>query len=178
LTAVDEVDMSFRVLRNDRAKFELDEFLSRPLVLHVSTTSTEGARNSVFFFLWEEGAFWMILEEGYNTVQARVRADPRVALGIVDFDPSAGFLQHVSVRGHASLEPWDDDRAGRLLDRYYGRLEGYSAPPHMPGTKTRGSRPMTFLKVLPESVMMRELGYREFVLTKRDRKADVGSAAL
>jgi hypothetical protein len=62
--AVDEVDMPFQVLRNDRAKFGLDEFLSRPLVIHVSTTSGQGARNSVFFFLCEGEAFWMILEEG------------------------------------------------------------------------------------------------------------------
>jgi hypothetical protein len=30
-----------------------------------------------------------------------------------------------------------------------------------------------FLKVLPESVMMRELGYREFVLAEHGRRIDV-----
>ncbi len=169
--------MPFKVLRNDRAKFELDEFLSRPLVAHVSTASELGARNSVFFFSWEGEAMWMILEEGYNTVQDRVRQDPRVSLGVVDFDPKRGFLQHVSIRGHASLEPWDDDRAGRLLDRYDARLEGYSGKPHKAGDKTEGSRPMSLLKVVPESVFMRELGYRDFVLQRQKLRAQGGRSA-
>ena len=163
--------MPFKVRRNDRAKFELDEFLSRPLLAHLSTASDLGARNSVFWYLWEDEALWMILEEGYNSVQARVRDDPRVALGIVDFDPKSGFLQHVSIRGHASLEPWDDGRAGRLLRRYYARLEGYSGTPHKSGERTWGSLPMILLKVLPESVLMREQGYRDLVLLRQNSHA-------
>ncbi len=155
-----------RILRNDRARFDLDEFLSRPLVAHLSTASVDGTRNSVFWFLWEEGALWMILEEGYNTVQDRVRRDSRVSVGVVDFDPRTGFLQHVSVRGRATLEPWDDDRAGRLLDRYYRRLRGYAAAPHRSGARVGGSRPMSFLRVLPESVLLRDLEYRTAVLAK------------
>lgn len=154
------------MLRNDRARFDLDEFLSRPLVAHISTGSSAGSRNSVFFYIWEDHALWMILEEGFNTVQARVRKDPRVAVGVVDFDPRTGFLQHVSIRGSASLEPWDDDRAGRLLHRYYRHLDGYDRPAPQPGERTTGRLPMIFLRVVPDSVMLRDLEYRSTVREK------------
>lgn len=171
LGVLDWDHMPTTVLRDSRSQFELGEFLSRPLIVHVATHSKDGARNSVFWFAWEDGAFWMILEEGYNTVQTRVTEDPRVALGLVDFDPGTGFLQHVSVRGRATLEPWDDDRAARLLDRYYRRLDGYTARPLGTGATTRGRRPMIFLKVIPETILLRELGYRDGVLRKQTKRA-------
>ena len=161
---------AFRVLRNDRAKFDLGEFLSRPLLAHVSTSSERGARNSVFWYLWEESALWMIVEEGYNTAQDRVRDDSRVAVGIVDFDPKTGFLQHVSIRGKGSLEPWDDDRGSRLLRRYYGHLDGYVAPPRTPREPTTGRGPMVFLRVTPTSVLLRDHAYRTSVLESAAKK--------
>lgn len=160
----------FRVARNDRAKFDLDEYFSRPLLAHLSTSSSEGARNSVFWYLWEEGTLWMIMEEGFNTAQHRASDDPRVSVGIVDFDPKTGFLQHVSIRGRASLEPWDDDRASRLLRRYYAHLDGYVAPPRKPGEAVTGRHRMTFLRISPESVLMRELEYRASVLEDASKK--------
>lgn len=87
------------VHRNDRAQFDLEEFLGRPLLAHVASFSDAGPRSSLFWYLWEDAALWMILEEGFNTLQERIRADPRVAVGFADFDPATGFLQHVSVRG-------------------------------------------------------------------------------
>lgn len=167
---------AFKILRNDRAKFDLREFLSRPLLAHLSTNSEEGARNSVFWYPWEEDALWVIVEDGYNTAQDRVRDDSRVAVGIVDFDPKAGFLQHVSIRGNGSLEPWDDDRASRLLRRYYAHLEGYVAPPRKAGEPTTGRARMRFLRVTPESIFLRDLAYRASVLEsaaqRRSGRAD------
>jgi hypothetical protein len=168
-TGMSKLHPHFRILRNKRAKFELDEFLSRPLLAHLSTTSEQGARNSVFWFIWEDDALWMILEEGFNNVQGRVRKDSRVAVGVVDFDSRSGFFQHVSIRGRASLEPWADDRAGRVLRRYYRHLDGYVASPRRPGERTTGRFPMTFLRVVPESVMLREMEYRTSVLGKSAR---------
>ena len=161
---------AFKVLRNDRAKFDLDEFLSRPLLAHLSTSSEEGARNSVFWYLWEEGALWVIVEDGYNTAQDRVRDDSRVAVGIVDFDPKTGFLQHVSIRGKGSLEPWNHDRASRLLRRYYAHLDGYVAPPRKPGEPTTGRRQTMFLRVTPKSVLLRDQAYRASVLASVAKK--------
>lgn len=154
------------VHRNDRAQFDLEEFLGRPLLAHVASFSDAGPRSSLFWYLWEDAALWMILEEGFNTLQERIRADPRVAVGFADFDPATGFLQHVSVRGSASLEPWDDERAGRLLRRYYCQLQDYrEAAPHL-GEEVRGAHPMLFLRIHPESVFLREQSYRDQVLRK------------
>jgi hypothetical protein len=153
-----------RLTRDARATFDLAEFLARPLLAHVATASPEGARSSVFWYLWEDDALWMIAEEGFNTVQGRVRSDPRVAVGIVDFDPRTGFFQHVSLRGTASVEAWDDARGSRLLRRYYRHLDGYVERPEPPGSTVGGRLPMTFLRMVPGSVMLRELEYRRSVL--------------
>lgn len=148
-----------RVERNDHARFGLDEFLSRPLMAHLATTAPEGARDTPLWFVWEDGALWFITEIGYNTVHERVARDPRVSVGIVDFDPRTGHLQHVGLRGIARLEPWDDDRGNRLLYRYYRCGEGYSGGPPGPGEPCTGPRPMKFLRVEPQSVVLREQSY-------------------
>src|SRR5271170_3732230 len=111
-----------KLLRDPRAQFDLDEFLSRPLMAHLATGSARGARESPLWYLWEGRALWFIVEEGFNTFHHRVLARPRVAIGVVDFDPIAGRLQHVGVRGRAAVVPWDDARASRLLRRYYRQL--------------------------------------------------------
>ncbi len=157
-----------KVDRSKAGSIDLEEFLSRPLLAHIATGSDEGARNSLFWFLWEDGALWFILEEGFNTLQARVRGDPRVAVGLADFDPKSGLLEHVSIRGRASIEGWNDARASRLLRRYYRQLDGYVEPPVAPDEKVTGRLPMTFLKVVPESVVLRDHTYRENVV-KRPR---------
>lgn len=151
------------LLRDQRAAFDLDEFLGRPLIAHLATASEDGPRNSPLWFLWEGKAMWFIVEEGYNTFQLRIRDDPRVAIGIVDFDPRAGSLQHVGIRGLGSLEPWDDDLAERLHHRYYSRLDGYDRPPAPRGSKVVGRLPMTLVKVAPRQVVLRDQGYARAV---------------
>ena len=150
--------------RDDRAQFDLDEFLARPLMAHLATRSEAGARDSPLWYLWEDGVLWFIVEEGYNTFQHRVLAHPEVAVGIVDFDPVGGHLQHVGIRGGATVVPWNDARASRLLRRYYRHLEGYDEPPVEPGERTGGRLPMVFVRVVPEIAVLREQSYREFVL--------------
>jgi hypothetical protein len=154
------------VLRNAQARFDLEEFLDRPLLAYVASFSDEGPRNSIFWYLWEDDAIWIILEEGVHTIQERIRGDPRVAVGFADFDAEKGFLQNVSIRGTASLEPWEDERAGRLLHRYYCQLQEYrEGAPHLARTAT-GAHPMSFLRIIPESVFLREQSYRDRVLSK------------
>jgi hypothetical protein len=159
-----------KVMRSDRAKFDLDEFLARPLLAHVATASEEGPRDSPLWFLWEEQSLWLIAEIGYNTFQERIDRDPRVAVGIVDFDPRAGTLQHVGIRGTARVEPWNEGRAARMLARYYWKLEGYrGADVASFGTqKVTGRFPMSFVQVRPETVVLRDTGYRDHVLRQYD----------
>jgi nitroimidazol reductase NimA-like FMN-containing flavoprotein (pyridoxamine 5'-phosphate oxidase superfamily) len=153
-----------KLRRDARALFDLDEFLSRPLMAHLATRAEDGARDTPLWYLWENGALWFIVEEGYNTYQHRVLAHPDVAVGFVDFDPAAGRLQHVGVRGRATVVPWDHARASRLLRRYYRHLNGYREPPVASDEKTTGRHPMVFVRVEPESVVLREQSYRELVL--------------
>jgi len=151
------------VLRSAEAKFDLLEFLDRPLLAHIASISEEGARNSLFWYLWEDEAIWVILEEGFHTLPDRIANDPRVAVGFADFDPAKGFLQHVSLRGRASIEPWDRARAGRLLHRYYCQLQDYRGPtPRVP--EDEAGRPvMRFLRIQPESVFLRQQSYGDRV---------------
>ncbi len=112
-----------RIVGRKAENMDLDEFLSRPLFAHLATASEDGPRDSPVWFGWEEGALWIIAVLDENTFHERIRQDPRCAVGIVDFDPESGLVQHVGFRGRASLEPWDLPRAKRILARYLGEDE-------------------------------------------------------
>ena len=98
---------------------DLEDFLSRPLFAHLATASEDGPRESPVWFLWEDGAVWMIAGEK-DTFWRRIAADERCAIGIVDFDVRTGLVQHVGMRGKATIQPWEPDRMRRLLARYLG----------------------------------------------------------
>ncbi|WP_394828081.1 pyridoxamine 5'-phosphate oxidase family protein [Pendulispora albinea] len=104
---------------NDDLDFDIDEFLTKPLFAHLATASSAGPRESPVWFLWEEGALWLIGNHG-DSFPKRLRNEPRCAVGIVDFDLAKGTLRHVGIRGIASIEPLDDQRLYRLLQRYLG----------------------------------------------------------
>jgi hypothetical protein len=80
-------------------------------------------RDSPVWFLWDEGALWIIGSCATDTFPRRIEQEPRCAIGIVDFDPSSGRVQHVGFRGRATVEPFDVERARRLLRRYLGDVE-------------------------------------------------------
>jgi len=157
-----------KLVRNERAKFELDEFLARPLMAHLATSVPDGARDSPLWYIWEDGALWIIVQQGFNTFHQRAAEQPSAAVGIVDFDPVEGRLQHVGVRGRASLVAWDDARASRLLRRYYRHLPGYVVPAPSPSDRTTSPYPMVFLRVDPDTVVLREQSYRDEVMASKD----------
>jgi hypothetical protein len=111
---------SLRVLENTLGATELEEFLTRPLFAHLSTICAAGPRDSPVWFLWEEGALWII---GHGSFPERIKRDARCAVGIVDFDISTGKVIHVGLRGRATVETFDEERAKRLLRRYLGNKE-------------------------------------------------------
>ncbi len=98
----------------------LEAFLRRPLFCHLGTLAEGGPRVSPLWFRWEDEAVWIIADTETKTYPDRVRRDARVAAAIVDFDPATGLVQHVGIRGRAGLEPFDVDRANRLLAEYLG----------------------------------------------------------
>jgi hypothetical protein len=96
------------------------ELLARPLFAHLATASRAGPRESPVWFLWEEEALWIIGNYRTDTFPSRIEREPLCAIGIVEFDPSTGLVQHVGFRGRARLEPHDAERMKRLLSRYLG----------------------------------------------------------
>jgi general stress protein 26 len=94
--------------------------LSRPLMANLSTVTSDGApRNAPVWFAWEDGVLWM-LSDATSSSAARVQANPKVAVEIVDYDNAAGLLRHVGLRGSATVEPMDSALFKRLLRRYLG----------------------------------------------------------
>ncbi|HEV2317214.1 MAG TPA: pyridoxamine 5'-phosphate oxidase family protein [Thermoplasmata archaeon] len=163
-----------RITRGKGGEYDLDEFLTRPLLAIISTLSPEGGRASVAWFIWEEGALWTIVEDGYNTFQRRVASDGRVAVAVVDFRPREGLLQHVSLRGNATVEPFDDARGSRLLTRYYRHLAGYHASPRSESGTVQGRLPMRLVRIVPDSVLLRGWAYRPDVLGVGAAQLDAG----
>jgi hypothetical protein len=99
---------------------DLLEFLTRPLVAHLATASGDGPRETPVWFLWEDGAIWFIGDRKNDSFPHRLAHDSRCAVGIMDFNKDTGLMQHVGLRGQSTIEPFELERARRLLCRYLG----------------------------------------------------------
>lgn len=97
---------------------DIDEVLDRPLFCFFGQLSADGPRLSPLWFLWEDEAIWNVARLSGRSYPDRVEQFPRTAIAIVDFNPSTGRVEHVGMRGNASLEPYDEDRAERLFRKY------------------------------------------------------------
>lgn len=140
-----------------RRTVDLDDFLSRPIFVHLATMSAAGPRVSPVWFLWEEQTVWMIGSARTNTFRARIRQDPRCALAFVDFDRRTGCVHHVGMRGRATVEPFDRARAIRLVSRYLGPdLDAWD-----PGLRALMDDPdYVTIRFVPETVVARDQSYR------------------
>ena len=141
----------------DTLDVDLDDFLARPLFCFLATTDDGEARVSPLWFLWENEAVW-IIADSEKTYPERVKRSPRVALAVVDFDATTGKVQHVGMRGRATVEPHDPDRAKRLLRRYLGPDESQWDEERFPDPATWDDR-MVLLRVEPETVVARDQSY-------------------
>lgn len=99
--------------------FDADLLLAMPLMANLATISEEGPRNAPVWFLWEDGALWMLGDDRSSSVR-RLEADPRCAVEIVHYDNARGILAHLGLRGRAVLEPMSPPRFRRLLAKYLG----------------------------------------------------------
>ncbi len=104
----------------ESARRLMNDVLTRLLFAHLATASEHGPRESPVWFLWEDGAIWLIGNNKTDSFPGRIAAEPRCALGIVDFDISTGLVHHVGFRGRARLGPHDSDRMKRVFSRYMG----------------------------------------------------------
>ncbi len=141
----------------DRARgLDLDEFLSRSLFAHLATASEFGPRESPVWFLWEGGVIWIIRNGKTDSFPARIAREERCAIGIVDFDPSNGLVQHVGFRGRATVHSFDKDRARRLLVRYLGEDE---AEWDSRFRETLTNPHNVLIRFEPETAVVRDLSY-------------------
>ena len=153
-----------RIVRETGSQFDLDEegarrlladLLTRPLFAHLATASDEGPRESPVWFLWEEGALWVIGNYKTDTFPKRVEREPRCAVGVVDFDPATGLVQHAGFRGRASLTPHDPERMERLLGRYMGERDAWD--PRF--VEILDDADYIFVRFEPETVVVRDQSY-------------------
>jgi hypothetical protein len=147
------------VIRDRDRSVDLEEFLARPLFAHLATASQHGPRDSPVWFLWEDNAIWIIGSRESDTFPARIEAEARCAIGIVDFDRATGLVQHVGMRGRATVEPFDPNLARRLLTRYLGADE----PRWDQRFSTTITRPRAeqavLVRFVPETVIARDVSY-------------------
>jgi len=135
--------------------FDVDAFLRKPLFAHLATASREGPRDSPVWFLWEEGALWLVGTER-DSFPKRIAAEPRCAVGIVEFDLARGLLRHVGIRGTGAVVSLDRARMRRFLSRYLGDDEaGWN--PHFKAAVIDQLDLM--VRVLPESMVARDQSY-------------------
>ncbi len=99
--------------------FDPQAVLGRPLMAMLASVSPEGPRIAPVWFLWERRALWMPGTTASSSVR-RLSADPRAAVEIVDFDPGAGILLHLGLRGRAEVRAMDSALFRRLLAKYLG----------------------------------------------------------
>jgi nitroimidazol reductase NimA-like FMN-containing flavoprotein (pyridoxamine 5'-phosphate oxidase superfamily) len=135
----------------------LADFLARPLFCHLATASENGPRASPLWFLWEDEAIWLIATRSTKTFPERIEEEPRTAISIVDFDPETGRVQHVGLRGRATVEPFDGDRGERLLSQYLGEdKEEWDEQFRGLGEATDN---YAFVRFVPETVVARDQSY-------------------
>src|SRR4051794_1014521 len=147
------------VIHDRERSVDLEEFLTRPLFAHLATASEHGPRESPVWFLWEENAVWIIGSRESDSFPARIEADARCAIGIVDFDRTSGLVQHVGMRGRATVEPFNPNRARRLLRRYLGPNER-TWDQRFGMTVTRpGAEQAVLLRFVPETIIARDVSY-------------------
>ena len=145
-----------RVIKDRPRSVDIDEFLSKPLVAHLATASGYGPRDSPVWFLWEEGAIWIIGNQKTDTFPRRIQHEPRCAISIVNFDKSVGLFHHVGLRGRGKVEPFDRERAGRLLARYLGEAKDHWDRRFI---ETLDDPDNVFIRFDPETAVTRDVSY-------------------
>lgn len=142
-------------LDEESARRLMNDVLTRPLFAHLATGSEYGPRESPVWFLWEDGAIWIIGNNKTDSFPDRIATDPRCALGIVDFDVATGLVQHVGFRGRARLEPHDPERMKRVFSRYMGEVTRWDSR----FVKILSETDYIFVRIEPDTVVVRDQSY-------------------
>ncbi|HTS22508.1 MAG TPA: pyridoxamine 5'-phosphate oxidase family protein [Casimicrobiaceae bacterium] len=135
--------------------FDVDAFLRQPLFAHLATASPDGPRESPVWFLWEARELWLVGNRR-DSFPRRIEAEPRCAVGIVEFDLPRGRLRHVGIRGTGSIEALDRARLYRLLSRYLGEDEAAWNADFRAGVVDRLE---LMVRIRPASLVVRDQSY-------------------
>jgi hypothetical protein len=133
----------------------IDAVLDRPLFAFLGQQSPNGPRVSPLWFLWEDEAIWHIAQLDGRSYPDRIKEDSRATVAIVDFDPTEGRVEHVGVRGAATLRDYDPDRADRLFAKYLGKNRD-EWPERFAAVGADG---YALIEVDPETVVARDQSY-------------------
>ena len=102
--------------------FEPEHLLQKPLMAILATRCPHGPRTAPVWFLWQDGALWMLGDVGGSSVQ-RIEDDPSVSVEITEFDPARGILLHLGLRGTAEVQLMHPNLFRQLLTKYLGPAE-------------------------------------------------------
>lgn len=140
-----------------RRDFDADQFLAEPLTAHVATA---GPTVRPAWFLWEEGAFWVITGP-WAHLPKHVSANPTVAISVDVCDVLTGRVQQIIARGTAELTAFDSGRGRRMLVRYLGNDEDSWDPRFRAYLHDNPSQRGTlWMRMRPDSLTATDLSYR------------------
>lgn len=135
----------------------LESFLARPLFCFLGTVTDGQPRVTPLWFHWEDGAVW-IIANAEKSYPKRVEATPETTVAIVDFERASGRVEHVGMRGTATVEDHDPERAIRLLKPYLGPDPSEWDQSRFPDPHEWGEE-MVMLRFEPETVVARDQSY-------------------
>jgi hypothetical protein len=135
--------------------FEIEDVLCKPLMAHLSTVEDGAPRESPVWFLWEDSCLW-IFGTSKDSFVKRLQAEPKCAVGIVEYDLESGILKHVGIRGKAFLETCNKDRLMRFVAKYLGEDKRNWNPWFLENVVD----PLdAMIKVVPESIVAKNVSF-------------------
>ncbi|WP_411954303.1 pyridoxamine 5'-phosphate oxidase family protein [Alkalibacillus sp. S2W] len=142
-----------KIIADRHKSFELEELLEKPLFAHLATVENDLPKDTPCWFHWEDGHLWIIGTPS-DTFPNRIKQHPKCAIGIIDFNPHTGLVLHAGFRGTATVEPFDEIIANKLLARYLGPNET-DWPPRF----RQIDRSSVLVKFKPDTVVVRDQSY-------------------
>jgi hypothetical protein len=95
--------------------FDLDAFLSQPLVARLATSHASGPRVRPVWYQFDDRAFWWITGQ-WSGLEEVLRRDPRVELVVDTCDLETGTVLQVRARGRA--QRWGERYLGSDKNRW------------------------------------------------------------
>ena len=132
--------------------FDVESFLAEG---NECRLATNGPTVRPLWYQWEDECFWMI-SGPHAKLFHRIQSDPKVSLLIDVFEVDTGRVLQVMATGNVEVQPYDVDRARRMLHRYLGKDESRwsTKPDDYPGYVRGGGPPgAVWLRMRPGKIL-------------------------